>query len=324
LTLIELIWTISPAFILIAIAFPSFRLLYLLDEVISPTITIKVVGFLKNGQKSYILNKKKDTSVNNWGQNNIIQSLNRFCNLNLLSKINKKEYPIAKFSYSHSSINKKHFHTRCRGINRIGPHDMAVISVIFGLILGDGYLSNRIGEGVRICIRQSIIHKDYLLWLYEFFYSRGYCSNNEPRQYTRTIKGKDGKIYLGFEFNSYTFRSFVWIYDLFYKKGKKVIPFIISNYITPLTLAIWISDDGTFIPSTGGRGGVRIACNSFTLQEVEYLASILRNKFDLDCTIQKIYIKDRNSIYIKKNSIQKLENLILPYLHVSMHYKLGL
>ena len=43
-TLLELIWTISPAFILIAIAFPSFRLLYLLDEVISPTITIKVVG----------------------------------------------------------------------------------------------------------------------------------------------------------------------------------------------------------------------------------------------------------------------------------------
>nr|YP_009129943.1 cytochrome c oxidase subunit 2 [Ganoderma meredithae]AJT57339.1 cytochrome c oxidase subunit 2 [Ganoderma meredithae] len=41
---IELIWTITPAFILIAIAFPSFRLLYLLDEVISPTVTIKVVG----------------------------------------------------------------------------------------------------------------------------------------------------------------------------------------------------------------------------------------------------------------------------------------
>ena len=43
-TLIELIWTITPALILVAIAFPSFRLLYLLDEVISPTITIKVVG----------------------------------------------------------------------------------------------------------------------------------------------------------------------------------------------------------------------------------------------------------------------------------------
>ena len=30
-TLIELIWTISPALILVAIAFPSFKLLYLMD-----------------------------------------------------------------------------------------------------------------------------------------------------------------------------------------------------------------------------------------------------------------------------------------------------
>ena len=43
-TLIELVWTITPAFILIAIAFPSFKLLYLMDEVMSPSMTIKVVG----------------------------------------------------------------------------------------------------------------------------------------------------------------------------------------------------------------------------------------------------------------------------------------
>ena len=43
-TLIELVWTITPALILIAIAFPSFKLLYLMDEVISPTMTVKVAG----------------------------------------------------------------------------------------------------------------------------------------------------------------------------------------------------------------------------------------------------------------------------------------
>ncbi len=43
-TEIELIWTITPALILIAIAFPSFQLLYLMDEVIEPGVTIKVVG----------------------------------------------------------------------------------------------------------------------------------------------------------------------------------------------------------------------------------------------------------------------------------------
>jgi heme/copper-type cytochrome/quinol oxidase subunit 2 len=39
-TLVELIWTISPALILILIAFPSFKLLYLMDEVIDPSLVI--------------------------------------------------------------------------------------------------------------------------------------------------------------------------------------------------------------------------------------------------------------------------------------------
>lgn len=43
-SIIELVWTITPALILMAIAFPSFRLLYIMDEVLSPTLTIKVVG----------------------------------------------------------------------------------------------------------------------------------------------------------------------------------------------------------------------------------------------------------------------------------------
>jgi len=43
-TTIELIWTITPALILVGIAIPSFKLLYLMDEVIDPAITIKVVG----------------------------------------------------------------------------------------------------------------------------------------------------------------------------------------------------------------------------------------------------------------------------------------
>ena len=43
-TLIELIWTITPAIILILIAFPSFKLLYLMDEVTDPNLTIVVEG----------------------------------------------------------------------------------------------------------------------------------------------------------------------------------------------------------------------------------------------------------------------------------------
>ena len=43
-SLIEIIWTLTPALILVTIAFPSFKLLYLIDEVVDPAITIKVIG----------------------------------------------------------------------------------------------------------------------------------------------------------------------------------------------------------------------------------------------------------------------------------------
>ena len=43
-TLIELIWTVTPALILILIAFPSFKLLYLMDEVTDPNLTVFAEG----------------------------------------------------------------------------------------------------------------------------------------------------------------------------------------------------------------------------------------------------------------------------------------
>jgi len=43
-SLLEIIWTILPAVLLVIIAVPSFALLYSLDELISPEITLKIVG----------------------------------------------------------------------------------------------------------------------------------------------------------------------------------------------------------------------------------------------------------------------------------------
>jgi len=42
--IIEIIWTILPAIVLIFIALPSLRLLYLLDEINDPLITLKTIG----------------------------------------------------------------------------------------------------------------------------------------------------------------------------------------------------------------------------------------------------------------------------------------
>lgn len=43
-TILEIVWTIIPACILLVIAIPSFALLYSLDEMIDPATTLKIVG----------------------------------------------------------------------------------------------------------------------------------------------------------------------------------------------------------------------------------------------------------------------------------------
>ena len=377
------------------IAQPSFSLLYILDEVISPTMTIKAVGLIHTifGLKLYILYKIKDTfKLSRFavrGQKNIIilifitgvivvifSYLKTYELLALsLSSFDMERYlynyltttrfdpdkgvdafidifycltavlPILKFKVGGTKASLlfkiKNFHTRTRAINRIGPHNQDVLSVLVGLLLGDGYANNRSGEGVRFAIKQSKIHKDYLFFLYNFFLIRGYTSNLEPRLYKRTIKGID-KLYLGYEFNTYTFRSLVWLYELFYKNGKKVIPQNISKLLTPLSLAILLADDGCFVKS-----GVRISLNAFTLPEIKLFVLTLKEKFNLDCTIQEVYLKnpkslpddstvrsdtqknkyikkEKYSIYIRSKSLLTLKNLVSPHMPKSMLYKIGL
>lgn len=41
---IEIIWTLIPAGVLMFIALPSLKLLYLMDEIGEPALTIKAVG----------------------------------------------------------------------------------------------------------------------------------------------------------------------------------------------------------------------------------------------------------------------------------------
>jgi hypothetical protein len=52
-------------------------------------------------------------------------------------------------------------------------------------------------------------------------------------------------------------------------------------------------DDGGF-----ANYGIRLATNSFKLKEVELLQEVIKSKYNLETTIQNIYIIDQYSIYI--------------------------
>ena len=106
---------------------------------------------------------------------------------------------------------------------------------------------------------------------------------------------------------------------MFYHKGKKKINSKIENYLTPLALAIWIMDDGGW-----ANPGVCISTSNFELEEVKFLVLLLKKLYDLDCTVQILNNSIQSSIYIKKESVPKLINLVLPYMHNSMYHKLGI
>jgi hypothetical protein len=107
-----------------------------MDEVTDPSLSVLAEGLFLGGPKSHILNKIEDTCV--------------------LTIAGQKKNIIKKMP------SNRMFHTRVKAASRIGPHNLDVISVIVGSLLGDCYANKRSVEGTRLCYRQSTVHKDYL------------------------------------------------------------------------------------------------------------------------------------------------------------------
>jgi len=65
-SILEIVWTIIPALVLVILAIPSFSLLYSLDELIDPVITLKVVGhqWYWSYEYSDFINWDKNESLN--------------------------------------------------------------------------------------------------------------------------------------------------------------------------------------------------------------------------------------------------------------------
>ena len=228
----------------------------------------------------------------------------------------------------HFFIFKRHFHVKTNNISRlrsdlrIGPHNLDVISILVGSILGDSHLEKRKrGIGTRIIFEQCNRNIEYIMWFHKFFAIRGYCTTDKPKLTTR-IK-KNNKVFYQYRVSSYTFTSLNWLHEMFYVykdfRFVKMIPLDLSLYLTPLALAIWFMDDGSKINKT-----VRIATNCFNISDLEFLCKLLKDKYDLDVRIHKSGIGKGNILYIKTNSLNKFINLIKPHILPSMYYKLGL
>lgn len=211
---------------------------------------------------------------------------------------------------------------------RIGPHNEDILSLLVGTLLGDNHAERAKSGGVRFIFQKSKADKNYIFWLYEFFNKRGYCTNNLP-----VVCKHAGASYqpVCYRFITYSYTSLIWLYKGFYNhKKQKKVPVNIADLLTPLSLAVWICDNGNFhYPS------LRTHIQSFSKKDVRLLSLALETKFNIKSTLCWVCTdfapahltsttQGNLLLSIKIESMPLLRKLVIPYMEPNMFYKLGL
>ena len=184
--------------------------------------------------------------------------------------------------------------------------------IIIGLTLGDLHLRKRLlNSNTSLNFKGSVKHEAYFLHLYSLF--KPFC-----RTGPKTVVAKLGdKTHYFVKFDTLTNKVFNYYHDLFYINKVKRVPNNIGELLT--AQGYWAMDDGS-----ADRSGFILHTNSFSKEEVELLIRVLKDKFDLNCSIhtRKNMVKTPYMIYIKADSFIKFVELVSPYFHPSMKYKL--
>jgi hypothetical protein len=69
--------------------------------------------------------------------------------------------------------------------------------------------------------------------------------------------------------------------------------------------------------------GLKLSTNSFSYSDCNLLVKVLYENFNIKASVQSTGVCDQFNIYIWKESMPLLREIVLPYVHSSMKYKLG-
>lgn len=189
-------------------------------------------------------------------------------------------------------------------------HQKYLDQAMVGLLLGDASLVKKYeGGATYFKFTQGLVNFGYLQHVFDLFKYAGYVLMEAPSIGKTVIKGKTHQWY---QFSTQSIPAWNALRALWYVNGVKVVPANIYDLLTPVSLAYWHMDDGGW-----NKGGINLNTNNFTKAEVTLLAEVLSSKFDLKCSVQS-----RNRLYIWTGSTAKFCDLIRPYVHPAMAYKI--
>jgi LAGLIDADG DNA endonuclease family protein len=180
--------------------------------------------------------------------------------------------------------------------------------ILVGSLLGDANV-HRKGKECRVFFKHSANQLSLLKWKRREFEQITGMSIN---MFGQIVKGKQ---YQFGQFVTLTHPAFSAVRAMFYPKKRKIVPLnIIRMLKSPLSLAVWIMDDGA-----KDTAGLTIQTHSFNPREVARLILVLKKNFGLAATPRRN--KGKLIIYFPKSQIPALWNIVGEYILDEYRYK---
>jgi recombination protein RecA len=191
--------------------------------------------------------------------------------------------------------------------------------VVLGSLMGDGNLSpnRRDRNGVRFRLGHGVTQRAYLEWKVGLL-------GNIPC--SRRV-GQRGAVFADFTPlpELAELQRTVYMGD-----GKKTITEEYLKALTPLALAIWFMDDGTFTlrskglqqRTMGGSGRVGFCVEAKTEGSRDRLVGYLRDTHGLDVSWRRAGSRQKAVLTFSTAGSRRFLEMIAPYVHPSMDYKL--
>lgn len=171
------------------------------------------------------------------------------------------------------------------------PH---ILDWLCGELLGDGCLRSNSTSSAKF--QYSSKYMEYAWYIARTLDSYG-------------IK-QSGKIYknlckwgVGYSYQSRAYSELRTLYDLWYPKGKKIVPE--GLMLTPITCRQWYIGDGCLDRTQGKNPYITIATQAFPTSDVDRLVGQLIN-VGVNATRQSA----RNNVYVRRGSVKRFLDYI--------------
>ena len=117
---------------------------------------------------------------------------------------------------------------------------------------------------------------------------------------------------------------------VYFGDGKKHLTWDYLKNLTPLALAIWYMDDGSFTVrskgvqerTAGGTGRIEICVEAMSPGSRDRLVRYLRDTHGLDVKLDYRGARKVSVLRFSTAASEKFQKLVAPYVHPSMEYKL--